>query len=68
MTPRFVGGDANGDEELEPGEIWTYEATGSAVTGQYTNTGTVTGFDVLENPLSDTDPSHYFGSRRNREW
>ena len=28
--------------------------------GQYVNTATVTGLDVLENELRDTDPSHYF--------
>ena len=48
---------------LDPSETWTYEATGTANAGQYENTGSVTGTDQLENPLSDTDPSHYFGAR-----
>jgi predicted secreted protein len=62
VHPSFVGGDGDGDGDLDPGEVWTYEATGIARKGQYANVGTVSGLDVLENPLSDTDPSHYFGS------
>ena len=63
VNPTFQGGDANGNNRLDPGETWTYEATGTATGGQYENTGTVTGTDALENPVSDTDPSHYFGAR-----
>ncbi|HEY1275492.1 MAG TPA: hypothetical protein VGF25_11295, partial [Thermoleophilaceae bacterium] len=44
------------------GETWTYTASGVALTGQYENTATVTGLDVLENNLSDTDPSHYLAA------
>jgi uncharacterized repeat protein (TIGR01451 family) len=59
-NPQFVGGDVDGDGELEPGEVWTYRASGTAAAGQYANTATVTGLDVLENEVSDRDPSHYF--------
>ena len=59
VVPQFTGGD-DGDEELEPGEVWTYSASGAAVAGQYVNTATVTGLDVLENELRDSDPAHYF--------
>lgn len=61
VTPVFVDGDANGNDELDPGETWTYEATGTAVAGQYANTATATGTDTQETPLTDTDPSHYYG-------
>ncbi len=61
VVPSFVGGDADSDTELDPGETWTYQATATAVAGQYTNVATVDGFDVLEQPVTDTDPSNYFG-------
>ena len=59
VTPRFVSGDANGDDELQPGEIWLYEANGTASAGQYVNVATVTGLDQLEDPVTDSDPSHF---------
>jgi uncharacterized repeat protein (TIGR01451 family) len=59
VVPRFVSGDADGDGELDPGETWRYEATGTAGSEPYENTATATGLDVLETPLQDTDPSHY---------
>jgi uncharacterized repeat protein (TIGR01451 family) len=57
-----VSGDTNGDTELDPGETWIYTATGTATAGQYENTATASGLDALERPVSDTDPSHYFGT------
>ena len=63
VNPTFQGGDANGNDRLDPGETWTFEATGTANGGQYENTGRVTGTDALEDPVTDTDPSHYFGAR-----
>ena len=62
VVPAFVGGDADGDTELDPGETWTYEASSTAAAGQYTNVATVNGFDVLQEPVTDSDPSNYFGS------
>jgi len=61
VVPTFVGGDSNGDGRLDPGETWTYEATGTAEAGQYGNTATVTGIDQLEAPVTNSDPSHYIG-------
>ena len=45
VSPAFVGGDDDSDGLLDPGETWTFEATGTATAGQYENTGTVTGTD-----------------------
>ena len=63
VIPVFQGGDTNGDTFLDPGEVWTYEATGTAEEGQYANVATVTGSagDELDTILTDSDPSHYFG-------
>ena len=63
VTPGFIGGDADGDTDLDPGEAWTYMATGVGRVGQYSNVGTVSGLDLLENPVADSDPSHYLGRR-----
>jgi hypothetical protein len=61
VVPVFVSGDDNGDDILDPTETWLYEATGTAVAGQYANLAEVIGYDTLEHELTDTDPSHYFG-------
>ncbi|MEM7127859.1 MAG: choice-of-anchor E domain-containing protein [Chloroflexota bacterium] len=70
LPANFVGPDLNNDGLLSVNESWTYQATGTAITGQYTNTGTVTGDtpNLSTGPnatttltVSDTDPSHYFG-------
>ena len=48
---------------LAVGESITCTATGTAVAGQYTNTGSVTGTpDGGGSAVSDTDTSHYLGS------
>jgi uncharacterized repeat protein (TIGR01451 family) len=59
VKPGYVDGDENGDHVLEPGETWTYTATGKAKGGQYRNKGTVKGIDAIETKLTDSDPSHY---------
>jgi uncharacterized repeat protein (TIGR01451 family)/LPXTG-motif cell wall-anchored protein len=43
------------------GESMTCTATGTAVAGQYQNTGSVTGSPVVGDDVSDSDDSHYFG-------
>ncbi|VAW01673.1 internalin, putative, partial [hydrothermal vent metagenome] len=60
VTPAYQGGDANDNGLLDPGETWTYAASGTATAGQYANTGTATA-DFEESPITNTDPSHYFG-------
>ena len=61
VTPQFVGGDEDDDTELDPGETWVYQATGTAAPGLYANTATVRGLDVLEDVLTDEDPAHHNG-------
>ena len=48
VTPVFQGGDTNGDDLLDPGETWVYEATGTAEVGQYANVATVDGLADVE--------------------
>ena len=62
ITNRISQSNGNTDEVLDPGEVWTYQATGVATAGLYSNIGTVNGRDSRNTSLSDTDPSHYFGS------
>jgi uncharacterized repeat protein (TIGR01451 family) len=61
VVPTLVGGDSNGDGRLDPAETWTYSAAGVATAGQYQNTATVSGLDALEDPVSSSNLSHYFG-------
>ena len=63
FTPTFLGGDTNNNGLLEPGETWSYRATGVAIVGQYANLATASGRDPLGQTLTATDPSHYFGVR-----
>jgi uncharacterized repeat protein (TIGR01451 family) len=60
VTPGYISGD-NGDGQLAPDEVWTHQATGAAIAGQYTNLGTGSGVDPYSNVITATDPSHYFG-------
>jgi uncharacterized repeat protein (TIGR01451 family) len=46
---------------LQPGESMTCTGSGIAQEGQYKNVGTVTGQPPCGNPVSDDDPSHYYG-------
>jgi uncharacterized repeat protein (TIGR01451 family) len=60
VQPVYVSGDSNDNGILEFGEVWIYQATGSATEAQYENTATVDGFDNIDEiPVSDTDPSNY---------
>jgi hypothetical protein len=59
-NPAFNIGDVNQNNILEQTETWQYTATRIATSGQYTNTGTVTGTDVVGNvPVSDTDVDNH---------
>ena len=45
---------------MNPGDIDSCTATGSAVVGQYANIGDVVGY-YDGSPVTDDDPSHYYG-------
>uniref|UniRef100_UPI0035697AEA DUF7467 domain-containing protein n=1 Tax=Neptunomonas sp. TaxID=1971898 RepID=UPI0035697AEA len=62
----FVGGDDDSDNLLDVGEEWLFTGSETAVSGQITNIGTVTGTAVDENGVSlnvptvtDSDPGNY---------
>ncbi|UWU74067.1 hypothetical protein N2603_28900 [Bradyrhizobium huanghuaihaiense] len=65
VTPTYVSGDTNGDHKLDLNETWIYQATGKAIEGGYSNTGTATGSftDTAGHTGTDTasDPSSYNG-------
>jgi len=62
VTPAYVSGDTNTDGLLDLTETWIYTASGTAVVGQYENTGTATGTPPggLE-PVTASDLGHYLG-------
>ena len=62
VTPVYKSGDLNGDGWLNLTETWIFNATGTAVPGQYANIGTSNGTDPLGTKVTATDPSHYYGS------
>src|SRR5262249_45454155 len=61
VTPVYVSGDLNNDGKLDLSEVWLFQAQGTAVAGQYANTGTVTGTPPTGSKVSASNPSHYFG-------
>lgn len=61
VNPVYTSGDINGDNVLQPGEVWIFRATGTAVSGQYSNIGFVSGVSAGGKVVTDSDPSHYFG-------
>ena len=67
VTPVYLSGD-DGDGVLNPGEIWTYQASGIAQAGQYANVGTVTGTPPVGSNVSDSDPSHYYNRPTTVGW
>ena len=62
VTPVLKSGDTNGNGELDLTETWIYEATGTAIAGQYNNIGSAEGYGPAKDKVTDTDPSSYFGS------
>src|SRR5207249_3375375 len=55
-------GDANSDGMLDVSETWTYTATGTAVSGQYSNLGTEAGMGNVSNTaVTHSNPDFYFG-------
>jgi large repetitive protein len=55
-------GDANGDSLLDLTETWTYTQTATALAGQQTNTGIVTGVDANTfQTVTVSNVANYFG-------
>jgi uncharacterized repeat protein (TIGR01451 family) len=61
VTPAYVSGDSNSDGKLDTNETWIYTATGTAVAGQYNNTGEAKGKPPTGSNVTATDDSSYFG-------
>jgi uncharacterized repeat protein (TIGR01451 family) len=61
VSPAYVSGDTDGDSKLDPGETWIYQATGTAISGNYSNTGTASGDGNNGFSDTDSDTSSYFG-------
>jgi uncharacterized repeat protein (TIGR01451 family) len=60
VTPVYVSGDTNNNGILEFGEVWIYQATGTAEQAQYANVGTADGYDQIDElDVQATDPSNY---------
>ncbi|MFZ2471976.1 MAG: choice-of-anchor K domain-containing protein [Methanothrix sp.] len=58
----LIGGNTDNDQWLDKTETWIYQATGTAQSGQYSNTATAKGRMSSSSPyVTDTDPSHYLG-------
>ncbi|MFK7886530.1 MAG: SdrD B-like domain-containing protein [Gammaproteobacteria bacterium] len=47
---------------LDPGVSMTCTGSGTAIAGQYANLGSVSGTPPVGDPVTATDPSHYFGT------
>lgn len=60
FDPTYVDGDLNFNELLDLDETWTFTAVRTAFAGQHTNSISVTGMDVLEQPVNNADPTNYF--------
>lgn len=57
----FNSGDKNQNDTLDPGESWNFTASGTAIAGSYTNTGTVMATAPDNSPVADSDTSSYTG-------
>lgn len=55
----------NGDATLDPGESWTYQQSGTAITGIYVNKATVLGQTLGGVEVMDMDFSRYLGAAPN---
>ena len=55
VTPAFVSGDTNSNGKLDLTETWIYTATGTAIVGSYSNTGTASGSYTDDEADTGTD-------------
>ncbi len=61
FNPTFIGGDSNGNSQLDVGESWTYSAVRTIVAGQFTGTGAVSAQGGAQSVM-DSDAANYFGA------
>ncbi|MHB8862020.1 MAG: beta strand repeat-containing protein [Pirellulaceae bacterium] len=64
FTPTRISGDTDGDNQLDVGETWLYQATHVVTAGAYSNSATVSGSDPNATVLSATDVSAHVGVNR----
>ena len=72
FTATLISGDTNDDGLLDLDETWIFEATGTAIAGQYQNNATVTGTPpevtnpdgttTTPDPITAEDDDRYFGA------
>jgi hypothetical protein len=66
VTPAYISGDLDSDSKLDFGEAWIFQATSTASTGPYANTGAVRGSYTdkqgVTHTASDSDGSTYYGA------
>jgi hypothetical protein len=61
FNPTFVGGDGNGNGQLDTTETWTYSATRIVTAGQHTNVGHANAVVSADIVVSSADPDNHFG-------
>jgi hypothetical protein len=62
FNPVFSGGDTNSNNLLDLGETWSYSASRTAISGQFSGIAAVTGKDSITQIASSADAANYFGS------
>ncbi|TPO10340.1 hypothetical protein FJ980_08525 [Mesorhizobium sp. B1-1-5] len=61
LSGGFNVGDTNHDNKLDTTETWIFTGSGTAISGNYSNIGTVTA-STGTGTVTDFDPSNYFGA------
>jgi len=61
FVPVYVGGDANGNSQLDPGETWNFSASRTVAAGQQMSTASVSAQGGAES-LQASDSAYFFGS------
>ena len=64
FAAKYESGDTDGDQMLDVGETWIFTASGIAVSGTYSNIGTVSGMSSDGQTVTDTDISGYTANPR----
>src|SRR5207248_3346956 len=66
FSPKYVSGDANNNNKLDPGETWLYTSAGVVTytvhAGLYGNTATVTTRGTANQTFTAADPNYHFGT------